>query len=125
MKKMLKYLLTFVIILNAFAVKAQIKADSSVSYDYDFRIVHQHSNRVYAELYPNPLIGNVLKIKSSNIIKSVEIKNIIGQCILSEENKFAVHDDMVLTIPKNEPGVYSAKITFEDNNFIIKKLIIR
>jgi hypothetical protein len=70
-------------------------------------------------------VGNTLKIKSSGIIKSVEIKNIIGQCILAEVNKYSVSDDLVLKIEKKEPGIYSAKITFEDNIVVIKKLIIR
>ena len=91
----------------------------------EFFIMNQHCNRPYAELYPNPLYGNTLKVKSGNIIKSVEIKNIIGQCIYLENNRHLVRDDMTIVLGKREPGIYSARITFEDNSFIIKKLIIR
>jgi hypothetical protein len=129
MKKIVKYLSVFLVTVLPLCASAQVKNDESGSqeavWDNDFRIVNQYCNRPYAELYPNPLTGNTLKIKTSGIIKSVEIKNIIGQCVLAQINKYSVSDDMVLTLEKKEPGIYSAKITFEDNNVVIKKLIIR
>lgn len=128
MKKLVKYLSALwvaVLPLYSFGQDRDDTPGTAAVYDEDFRIVNQYCNRPYAELYPNPLVGNTLKIKSSGIIKSVEIKNIIGQCILAEVNKYSVSDDLVLKIEKKEPGIYSAKITFEDNNVVIKKLIIR
>ncbi|MCR4560735.1 MAG: T9SS type A sorting domain-containing protein [Bacteroidales bacterium] len=128
MKRIIKYLSAFcaaVLPLCSFGQDRDDIPGTAAVYDEDFRIVNQYCNRPYAELYPNPLVGNTLKIKSSGIIKSVEIKNIIGQCILAEVNKYSVSDDIVLKIEKKEPGIYSAKITFEDNIVVIKKLIIR
>ncbi|MBQ3657721.1 MAG: T9SS type A sorting domain-containing protein [Bacteroidales bacterium] len=129
MKNFVKYLSAFCFValpLCSFGQQDRTETPGTAAvYDEDFRIVNQYCNRPYAELYPNPLVGNTLKIKTSGIIKSVEIKNIIGQCIVAQVNKYSISDDMVLTFDKKEPGIYSAKITFEDNNVVIKKLIIR
>lgn len=92
----------------------------------DFKIHNQNLDRHEVVIYPNPVAsGEMVKIKSSFTIKDIEITNIIGKCVQREKNAKQIYDDITLKLDKNAPGVYYAKITFEDDKWIIKKLLVR
>ncbi len=91
----------------------------------DFLIINQNQNRHEAVIYPNPATGKVVKIKSSILIKSIEIMTMIGKCVQQELNPHMIYDDITLDLKSCNPGTYYAKITFEDDQTVIKKLILR
>jgi hypothetical protein len=105
---------------------ALIVGHSAVAQQVDFKIHNQNLDRHEVVIYPNPVTnGEVIKIKSSFTIKDIEITNIIGKCVQREKNSKQLYDDISLKLNKNAPGVYYAKITFEDDKWIIKKLLVR
>lgn len=72
-------------------------------------------------IYPNPAENNVL-LKSSQLIKDIEIHNSVGQLILKQSPNTKVID---LNTQTFESGIYFVKIDLANNNSIIKKLIIK
>jgi len=78
-----------------------------------------------ALVYPNPLIGTKFIVKSDAIISKIEVVNVIGKVInRTENNNFNLREIQVL-VGKCEKGLYFVKITFDDNNSIIKKLLVK
>lgn len=125
MKRGLKYMLSAgVTVLMAHAAMAQ-QQDTRQAVNPDFLLINQNQNRHEAIIYPNPATGKVVKIKSSILIKSIEIMTMIGKCIQQEKNLHMIYDDITLNLASCNPGTYYAKITFEDNQTVIKKLIVR
>ncbi|MCQ2249667.1 MAG: T9SS type A sorting domain-containing protein [Bacteroidales bacterium] len=122
MRKLHKYIICGAIgILCAGSASAQEKQ----AVNPDFLIINQNPNRHEAVIYPNPSSGKVVKIKSSILIKSIEIMTMIGKCVQQQLNPHMLYDDITLDLKSCNPGTYYAKITFEDNQTVIKKLILR
>jgi len=108
------------------AVVAVLLGNSALAQQIDFKIHNQNLDRHEVVIYPNPVSsGQMVKIKSSFTIKDIEITNIIGKCVQREKNTKQIYDDITLKLDKNAPGVYYAKITFEDDKWVIKKLLVR
>lgn len=76
-------------------------------------------------IYPNPVVGNVVNFKSPTLIKKIEITNIIGKNVKTERNDKDIFDDMSVVLENCEAGIYLAKITFEDDKVLIKKLLVK
>lgn len=132
MKRGCKYFLTSALaVLMTQAVMAQAQqsededSQQKPAVNADFLLINQSPNRHEATIYPNPSKGGVVKIKSSILIKNVEIMTMIGKCVQSERNLHMIYDDITLTLNSCNPGTYYAKITFEDDQTVIKKLIVR
>ena len=122
MKKVYKFIIAGAIsALSASGAAAQQKPAANP----DFLIINQNQNRHEAIIYPNPAPGNVVKIKSSILIKNIEIMTMIGKCVQQESNPHMIFDDITLNLKDCNPGTYYAKITFEDDQTVIKKLILR
>ncbi len=68
-------------------------------------------------IYPNP-VTNVLNIKSVKEIIKVEITDILGKIIISENNP-----TNRINLEKLQSGLYSIKIIFKDESSIIQKII--
>lgn len=125
MKRAAKYIITGVIALCLAQVAMAQEQKQKPAANTDFLIINQNNGRHEAVLYPNPTKGNTVKIKSSLLIKSIEIMTMVGKCVLNEKNPHMIYDDVTLTLKDCNPGTYYAKITFEDNQSVIKKLIVR
>ncbi|MCR5456303.1 MAG: T9SS type A sorting domain-containing protein [Bacteroidales bacterium] len=118
----MKTVLRHNIAVAAFAMMAS----GAMAQQIDFKIHNQNLDRHEAVIYPNPVArGEMVKIKSTFTIKDIEITNIIGKCVQRENNSRKIYDDITLKLDTNTPGVYYAKITFEDEKWIIKKLLVR
>ncbi len=92
----------------------------------DFDVKKQLSSPHQVVIYPNPANrGDILKIKSSLLVKNVVVTNMIGVEICNQTNEFVIYDDLQLKIDNCTPGIYYAKITFEDNKSVIKKVIMK
>ncbi|GHC54689.1 glucose dehydrogenase [Ulvibacter litoralis] len=72
---------------------------------------------------PNPASESVHFITESGTFSSIEIVDSKGSVVLSEENINASEKNISLT--SLSEGIYLAKITAENGNFSIKKLIIQ
>ncbi len=68
-------------------------------------------------IYPNP-VTNVLNINSGKEIIKVEITDILGKIIISENNP-----TNRINVEKLQSGLYSIKIIFKDESSIIQKII--
>ena len=123
-KKMKKILGLFLTVLCTGCVSAQTPAADEGG-EPGFDISNQNGGRPYAEFYPNPVTGKIVKIKSCKAIKNVEILNVIGKCIQKVTNTYNIYDDMTIVLEDYEPGMYLAKITFEDDRTIVKKLVVK
>lgn len=118
----MKTFLKYTIAAAAFAMTAP----AATAQQIDFKIHNQNLDRHEAVIYPNPVArGEMVKIKSTFTIKDIEITNIIGKCVQRENNSRKIYDDIAMKLDTNTPGVYYAKITFEDDKWIIKKLLVR
>ncbi|MDA3779300.1 MAG: lamin tail domain-containing protein [Bacteroidales bacterium] len=73
---------------------------------------------------PNPVKGNRFEIYSSDIkINSVEIYNIVGQAIYRKSDE--VNEKYIINLNTPEKGIYLVKVNFENNNSLVKKIIIK
>jgi hypothetical protein len=113
-------------VINIAICLVTLLASNDAMSQNDFNIHNLNLEHHDAVIYPNPLIGtNVLKIKSSITIKDIKITNVLGNCIQHEENKHQIYNDITIKLNSSVPGVYYAKITFEDDKCVIKKLLIK
>ncbi len=76
-------------------------------------------------LYPNPVTENFFKVKSNDIVKQVEVINVIGQRIHQTKNESLSDADLLIHLNNCEKGMYLVKVTFEDDKSIIKKLLVK
>ena len=68
-------------------------------------------------IYPNP-VTNVLNINSGKEIIKVEITDILGKIMISENNP-----TNRINVEKLQSGLYSIKIIFKDESSIVQKII--
>lgn len=122
MKRRCLYLLALATALAACSLQAC--AQSPVN--DKFKVENQGCDQHDAIIYPNPAVrGSKINVKTSQPIKNVEITNRIGNTIFMAENEYLIHDDLELDLHTSTPGVYYARITFEDDKTVVKKLIMR
>lgn len=69
------------------------------------------------QLYPNP-VQDILSIESSEKIERIEIINLIGDIIIIEENQ-----TKEISLNNINPGIYTVKLTFENGNYAVQKII--
>jgi hypothetical protein len=98
---------------------------SSTNPDNRFRIVYQDSSlstdpfepSSEIELYPNPAKNSFSISKTANLI---EIYNLTGQLVKSYKN---IEINQSIAIESLQTGIYSVKITDNNNNISTQKLI--
>ena len=74
-------------------------------------------NALYkVRVYPNPT-NNILNFECKQKIKTVGLIDITGKKLMSIQNEYK------MTIKYLDPGVYFVRITFEDNQTVIKRII--
>ncbi|NOZ45513.1 MAG: T9SS type A sorting domain-containing protein [Chlorobi bacterium] len=77
-----------------------------------------------AYFFPNPVTDNIFTIKATDIINSVEIINMIGQTIYSQENN-ANRGDINIKLEDVNKGFYLVRVNLADRQTVIKKLLIK
>ena len=86
---------------------------------FDTKIIDQK-----VSISPNPVINNHFEIRSNdNKINSVEIFNIIGQTIFRKSDELS--NTYLINLNTPEKGIYLVKINFENNNSLVKKIVIK
>lgn len=118
--KIIATILTTVLLIMSFS-----QAEAQKTIIPNFFVQNQNLTNHEVVIYPNPVVGNVVNFKSASLIRKVEITNIIGKCVKTKENDEYIFDDLSILLENCESGIYLAKITFEDEKVLIKKLIIK
>lgn len=113
------------ILATLFLCMAFSQAEAQKTIIPNFFVQNQNLPAHEVVIYPNPVVGNVVNFKSQALIRKVEITNIIGKCIKTTDNDNCIYDDISVMLENCESGIYLAKITFEDEKVLIKKLIIK
>ena len=75
-------------------------------------------------IYPNPNSTGLLNIESSSAIKEIIISNLIGQNIFSKIFHGYVFNETI-TINPSINGVYFVAIRLENNERILRKIILK
>ncbi|MCF6367155.1 MAG: T9SS type A sorting domain-containing protein [Bacteroidales bacterium] len=79
-------------------------------------------------IYPNPVTNNKFYVRSDRVIKSVEVMNILGQNIKTVNNETNVPYNILVElgdIRDIKKGMYMVRITFDDEQSIIQKIILK
>lgn len=97
----------------------------SQSTQLDFSMQFQNTNQHQAVIFPNPTYNSAFKIKSSSIITQIDIVNMLGKNIYTKPIVNYSFDEITVRMPDCDKGVYMVKVTFDDNDTIIKKLLYR
>jgi len=81
-------------------------------------------NEALVSIFPNPNTTAELNINADQAIKTINIYNILGQSVYSKHNNTSTLNNKVLLQP-NLQGLYIVEILLENNQSIIKKLLIK
>ncbi len=76
-------------------------------------------------VYPNPLVGNKLTVKADVAIGKVEIINVLGKTIKAKNSESNSQRSLTVFTDKQKQGMYLVKVTFKDNIFVIRKLLVK
>jgi hypothetical protein len=76
-----------------------------------------------AFLFPNPVKNSTFTVKANGMISKVEVINVIGQTIFSEENS-VVSGEMKVNTNDFSDGLYMVRIIFDDNSEVLKKIVV-
>ncbi|MGA1978542.1 MAG: T9SS type A sorting domain-containing protein [Bacteroidales bacterium] len=119
---MKKSLLLFLLLLFYINLQAQ-KDTVNISADkYSGSLLSDASN-VNLSIFPVPVRGNYVNIKSDKAISSVKITNIIGQDIL-----MCKYDDpqtfIRISLDNTRRGMYLVTVVFIDGLRIVRKIMI-
>jgi len=76
-------------------------------------------------IYPNPVTGEQITVKSTSVISKVEVVNVLGKVIKYVENDNFVLKEIPILIGKQERGLYLVKVTFDDDKMVIRKLLVK
>ncbi|MEI7897519.1 MAG: T9SS type A sorting domain-containing protein [bacterium] len=75
-------------------------------------------------ILPNPVTNNQFTVKASQPVASVEVVSIVGQTVYSRDFASRQRDVKVL-LNNLQEGVYLVRVKFNDNQVIIKKIIVQ
>ena len=74
--------------------------------------------------YPNPSSTGFFMVKGTEIIKSVEVVNVVGGLVISQENPVK-RGDMRIETNDLKNGIYFVNVLFTDDTTVTKKIIIK
>jgi len=76
------------------------------------------------EIYPNPVTEGRLTIKSSESFQSVQILNITGEIIFSQEYPSGTTSE-VIELDKSEKGIYLVRLGFQGKVNHTEKIMVK
>ena len=88
----------------------------------DFSMQYQNTNQHTAVIYPNPINQPVFNIKSNSFITKISVVNMVGKNVYNKKYSSNAYSEVTVELPRCNKGVYLVKITFDDNETVIKKL---
>jgi len=81
-----------------------------------------HSNVL---IYPNPVTDNKFFVKSEQLIKKVEVLNVLGQNIKTVSNETNVPYNILVELGNIKKGMYMVQVTLDSGEKIINKIIVK
>ncbi len=85
--------------------------------------IFNHYGNSDIKIYPNPVSGNMITVSSSVNISAISISDINGRLMYKITNTRS-SDEMNLSLPSLNKGIYIMKISHEDHTDIYKKIIL-
>ena len=82
------------------------------------------SGEVNISLYPNPVVDGTLTVSAEKEITRLDIVNIVGEHILSEEEP-EPSTSVRLDVNNLKSGIYLIKVTFVDNTSNTKRIWVK
>ena len=76
-------------------------------------------------VYPNPVLGNQINIRSNKKIGSLQLSNLVGQVVYSINNPEMSNQISSINIEKFPKGIYYVNIVNQDQTNSVKKVSIR
>ncbi|MCD6557037.1 MAG: T9SS type A sorting domain-containing protein [Bacteroidales bacterium] len=76
-------------------------------------------------IYPNPVTNNKFFVKSEQLIKKVEVMNILGQNIKTVTNETNVPYNILVEIGNIKKGMYMVQVTLDTGEKLINKIIVK
>lgn len=76
-------------------------------------------------VFPNPVWGNQVNIRSSKKIASIQLSNLIGQVVYSNNNPEMTDLITSINVDKYPKGIYYVNIVNQDQTSNVKKISIR
>ena len=76
-------------------------------------------------VFPNPVLGNQVNIRSNKKIASIQLSNLIGQVVYSNNNPEMTDLITSINVDKYQKGIYYVNIVNQDQTSTIKKISIR
>ena len=110
----------FIVIISFFFISCNVFSQST---QLDFSMQFQNSNNHDAMIYPNPIHNMNFSVKSYSIITDVVVTDMLGKNVVAKHLNSYANEEIIMNLPRCEKGVYLVKITFDDGETIIKKLL--
>jgi hypothetical protein len=82
------------------------------------------SNSVSFTVYPNPVVDGQLTINASEAIESVQIINLLGQVVITE-NFVDFTKTKMINVEMLNKGIYTVKLKFSDNSVSQTNLVVQ
>jgi len=76
-------------------------------------------------IYPNPVTNNKFFVKSEQLIKKVEVLNVLGQNIKTVTNETNIPYNILVEIGNIKKGMYMVQVTFDTGEKLINKIIVK
>ena len=115
---MKKLLLTLFIAFSVYFAFSQTQNPYSIQL--------QNSYRHEAIVAPVPMTTPTFFVRSKQLITKIEVINLLGKTIYTKKIVNYTFEPIEIDLPQSiQKGIYFVKITFDDNQFIIKKTIYR
>mgnify|MGYP001259554440 CR=1 FL=1 len=123
MKKLLP--LTAILLLSALPISASLNSSRSLNSAYPSAArLGQEPQSHPVELYPNPITDGRLTISSPDDILSVQVLNITGKIIFSQEYQPNTNS-VDIQLEKLEKGLYLVRIGFPDKDIRTEKIMVK
>ncbi len=113
----MKKIILLIVLISSFAVFSNAQ-----STQLDFSVQYKNTNQHSIIIYPNPINQPIFNVKSNSLITKISIINMVGKIIFFKQYSSYAYNDITVRFPQCNRGVYLIKITFDDNETIIKKL---
>ncbi len=76
-------------------------------------------------IYPNPVTDNKFFVKSDQLIKKVEVLNVLGQTIKTVINETNIPYNILVEIGNIKKGMYMVQVTLDSGEKVINKIIVK
>lgn len=90
----------------------------------DFTMQFQNPTQHEVVIYPNPIFEPTFKLQCNAKVDRVELINMIGIVVFTKDIQY-FSEEIKVNLPDVDKNVYLVKVTFEDKQFVIKKLFYK